>query len=188
MLVLVIGDMHIPHRRAALPAKFRKLLVPGRIQHILGTGNLCSKDQIEYFQTLAGDVQCVRGDFDIDQSLPEELVMHIGDWKVGVIHGHQILPAGNREGLAMVQRKLNVDVLLSGNTHTFEAYDIAGNVFINPGSATGAPNEDGEEAVPSFVLMDIQGPKMVVYYYALHNQEVKVEKREFTRNADVLAG
>ena len=43
MLVLVLGDLHIPHRASALPAKFRKLLVPGRIQHILCTGNLCTK-------------------------------------------------------------------------------------------------------------------------------------------------
>lgn len=38
MLVLVLGDLHIPHRSASLPAKFKKLLVPGRIQHILCTG------------------------------------------------------------------------------------------------------------------------------------------------------
>ena len=43
MLVLVLGDLHIPHRASALPAKFKKLLVPGRIQHILCTGNLCTK-------------------------------------------------------------------------------------------------------------------------------------------------
>ena len=38
MLVLVLGDLHIPHRSASLPPKFKKLLVPGRIQHILCTG------------------------------------------------------------------------------------------------------------------------------------------------------
>ena len=43
MLVLVLGDLHIPHRAGALPALFKKLLVPGRIQHILCTGNLCTK-------------------------------------------------------------------------------------------------------------------------------------------------
>ena len=38
MLVLVLGDLHIPYRSAALPNKFKKLLIPGRIQHILCTG------------------------------------------------------------------------------------------------------------------------------------------------------
>ena len=40
MLVLVLGDLHIPHRCASLPSKFKKLLVPGRIQHILCTGRI----------------------------------------------------------------------------------------------------------------------------------------------------
>lgn len=65
-LVLVLGDLHIPHRCNSLPAKFKKLLVPGKIQHILCTGNLCTKDTYDYLKTLAGDVHVVRGDFDED--------------------------------------------------------------------------------------------------------------------------
>lgn len=63
-LVLVLGDLHIPHRCNSLPAKFKKLLVPGKIQHILCTGNLCTKESYDYLKTLAGDVHVVRGDFD----------------------------------------------------------------------------------------------------------------------------
>jgi predicted phosphodiesterase len=62
--VLVLGDLHIPHRCSNLPAKFKKLLVPGRIQHILCTGNLCTKESFDYLKTLASDVHVVRGDFD----------------------------------------------------------------------------------------------------------------------------
>lgn len=63
-LVLVLGDLHIPHRASSFPAKFRKLLVPGRIHHILCTGNLCTKESFDYLKTLANDVHIVRGDFD----------------------------------------------------------------------------------------------------------------------------
>ena len=63
-LVLVLGDLHIPHRQSGLPAKFKKLLVPGKIQHILCTGNLCTKESYDYLKTLASDVHVVRGDFD----------------------------------------------------------------------------------------------------------------------------
>lgn len=63
-LVLVLGDLHIPHRCSSLPTKFKKLLVPGRIQHILCTGNLCTKESYDYLKTLANDVHIVRGDFD----------------------------------------------------------------------------------------------------------------------------
>ena len=43
MLVLALGDLHIPHRAPDLPAKFKSMLVPGKIQHIICTGNLCIK-------------------------------------------------------------------------------------------------------------------------------------------------
>jgi vacuolar protein sorting-associated protein 29 len=59
-----LGDLHIPHRCSSLPSKFKKLLVPGRIQHILCTGNLCTKESYDYLKTLASDVHIVRGDFD----------------------------------------------------------------------------------------------------------------------------
>ena len=40
------------------------LQVPGKIQHILCTGNLCSKETFDYLKTLASDVHVVKGDFD----------------------------------------------------------------------------------------------------------------------------
>lgn len=54
---------------------------------------------------------------------------------------------------------MDVDVLLWGGTHKFEAYELEGKFFVNPGSATGAfsTNWQGEEEepVPSFCLMDV---------------------------------
>lgn len=38
----------------------------------------------------------------------------------------------------MLQRQLDVDVLVSGHTHKFQAYEYADKFFVNPGSATGA--------------------------------------------------
>lgn len=64
VLVLVIGDLHIPHRIHDLPAKFKKLLVPGKIQQILCTGNVCDRETYEYLRTVAADVHVVRGDYD----------------------------------------------------------------------------------------------------------------------------
>lgn len=64
-LVLVLGDLHIPHRCSGLPAKFKSLLVPGKIQHILCTGNLCTKESYDYLRTLAGDIHVVKGDSEV---------------------------------------------------------------------------------------------------------------------------
>jgi vacuolar protein sorting-associated protein 29 len=65
-----------------LPAKFKKLLVrstfrtfsqcahfdllqvPGKIQQIICTGNVCDKETYDYLRTIANDVHVVKGDYD----------------------------------------------------------------------------------------------------------------------------
>lgn len=40
----------------------------------------------------------------------------------------------------MLQRQMDVDILITGHTHKFEAFERDNKFFINPGSATGAFN------------------------------------------------
>ncbi|PIK60019.1 putative vacuolar protein sorting-associated protein 29 isoform X1 [Apostichopus japonicus] len=181
-LVLVLGDLHVPHRQSGLPAKFKNLLVPGKIQHILCTGNLCTKESHDYLKTLASDVHIVRGDFDENIAYPEQKVVTVGQFRIGICHGHQIIPWGDVESLAMVQRQLDVDILISGHTHKFEAFEHEGKFYINPGSATGAFNPLDTSVIPSFVLMDIQASIVVTYVYQLIGNEVKVERKRYKKN------
>ena len=99
-------------------------------------------------------------------SLPPSMVVQHGPLRIGVIHGHQVVPLGDAEMLAATARKMDVDVLISGGTHRsvarilfretgqtcvgnrltrpwpsrdrFEAFESDGRFFLNPGSATGA--------------------------------------------------
>ncbi|MFS8027240.1 putative phosphodiesterase metallo-dependent phosphatase [Helianthus anomalus] len=48
--------------------------------------------------------------------------------------------AGDLDSLVMLQRQLDVDILVTGHTHLFNAYKHKAGVVINPGSATGAYN------------------------------------------------
>uniref|UniRef100_A0A8C9BQM1 Uncharacterized protein n=1 Tax=Phocoena sinus TaxID=42100 RepID=A0A8C9BQM1_PHOSS len=73
---LRLPDLHIPHWSNSLPAKFKKLLVPGMIQHTLCTGNLCTEESYDYLQTLAGDVHIVRGDFNENLNYQEQKVVN----------------------------------------------------------------------------------------------------------------
>ncbi|CAO1396413.1 unnamed protein product [Diamesa tonsa] len=179
----VLGDMHIPFRSSCLPAKFKKLLVPGRIHHILVTGNLCTKESYDYLKTLANDVHIVKGDFDDNITYPEQKVVTVGQFRIGLCHGHQVIPWGNPDSLAIIQRQLDVDILISGHTHKFEAYEHENKFYINPGSATGAFNAIDNNIIPSFVLMDIQSSTVVTYVYQLdtNSQEVKVERIEYKK-------
>ncbi|KAL2912091.1 Vacuolar protein sorting-associated protein 29 [Polyrhizophydium stewartii] len=166
MLVLAIGDLHIPHRAIDLPAKFKKLLVPGKIQQILSTGNLTGKETYDYLRTIAPDVVSVRGDMDefvppsagagsdslvqaVSQPPYAKVVQH-GALRIGLIHGHQVVPWGDADALGIAARQLNVDVLVSGHTHAFDAFEHEGRFFVNPGSATGAFTLNGPRlAVPA---------------------------------------
>lgn len=181
MLVLVLGDLHIPHRNSGLPAKFKKLLVPGRIQHILCTGNLVTKETFDYLKTLTNDVHVVKGDFD-EGNYPEQKVVTVGQFRIGLCHGHDVIPWGDPEALALLQRQLDVDILISGHTHKFEAYEHENKFYINPGSATGAFNPLEPNVHPSFVLMDIQSSNVATYVYQLIADDVTVERIDYKKS------
>ncbi|KAK1144906.1 vacuolar protein sorting-associated protein 29 isoform X3 [Acipenser oxyrinchus oxyrinchus] len=162
MLVLVLGDLHIPHRCNALPAKFKKLL-------------------LRLSQDAGRDVHIVRGDFDENLNYPEQKVVTVGQFKIGLIHGHQVIPWGDLASLALLQRQLDVDILISGHTHKFEAFENENKFYINPGSATGAYSALESNIIPSFVLMDIQASTVVTYVYQLIGDDVKVERIEYKK-------
>ncbi|KAI9343539.1 vacuolar sorting protein vps29 [Obelidium mucronatum] len=185
VLVLAIGDLHIPQRAVDLPAKFKKLLVPGKMHKVLATGNLCSQDTLDYLRTISADVTAVSGDFD-DVGLVTQLsaVVEVGSIRIGLVHGHSVLPASwaDRLALSAVARELDVDVLISGHTHAFDAFEAEGRFYLNPGSATGAFSAvRTPDVIPSFALLDVQGNTVVVYVYKLIDGDVKVEKLEFTK-------
>jgi vacuolar protein sorting-associated protein 29 len=119
VLVLVIGDLHIPHRVHDLPLKFKKLLVPGKIQQILCTGNVCDKETYDYLRTISPDVHVVKGDYDESTAFPSSLTVQHNAIKIGVIHGHQSVPVGDLESLGAIARQMDVDVLISGHTHMY---------------------------------------------------------------------
>nr|GMC50660.1 vacuolar protein sorting-associated protein 29 [Ipomoea batatas] len=185
VLVLVLGDLHIPHMAPDLPAKFKSMLVPGKIQHIICTGNLCIKEVQDYLRTVCADLHITRGEYDEEIRYPETKKLTIGQFKIGVCHGHQVIPCGDLDSLAMLQRQMDVDILVTGHTHQFTAYKHEAGVVINPGSATGAHSSATYDVNPSFVLMDVDGARVVVYVYELIDGEVKVDKIDFKKTAPI---
>ncbi|KIY51035.1 Metallo-dependent phosphatase [Fistulina hepatica ATCC 64428] len=189
VLVLIIGDLHIPHRVHDLPMKFKKLLVPGKIQQILCTGNVCDKETYDYLRTISPDVHVARGDYDETSAFPMSATIQHSPIKIGVIHGHQCVPSGDLDSLSAIARQMDVDVLVSGHTHTFQAIGFDNKFFINPGSATGAwTGVHAGDCTPCFALMDIQGPVVVTYVYQLIDGDVRVEKIEWRKEAEVPIG
>lgn len=96
---------------------------------------------------------------------------------------------------------MDVDILITGHTHKFEAFERDNKFFINPGSATGAFNALNRFVIfqinvsflfhfffvilssttPSFVLMDIQQASLTLYVYQLVNEKFTVERLEYRK-------
>ena len=182
VLVLVLGDAHIPHRASAIPPKFKELLIPNRLSAIICTGNLVAKEQIEYLRTLASEIHFVRGDFDENQNLPETKTCVINGWKIGICHGHQIVPWGDKEALGILQRQLDCQILVTGHTHEHQVSNADDKYFINPGSITGAWSPSSEEIIPTFMLMDLQESQISFYVYQLIDDQLKVQRHDYPQN------
>ena len=55
----------------------------------------------------------------VKSALPLSVTVTHTPIKIGVIHGHQCVPTGELDSLSTIARQLDVDVLISGHTHTF---------------------------------------------------------------------
>ena len=183
-LVLVVGDMFVPQRSPDIDPQFKTILVPNKIQHVLSLGNNGSRESYDWLKSLSNDFHSVKGDFD-EGDMPEKKVVQIGEFKIGMIHGHQILPWGNIEALSSVQRELDCDILLNGNTHQIDVQTKDNKFYINPGSISGAFSNCIADPSPSFVLMILQGTEAIVYLYVLNDrtQKFDVNKIEFTKGS-----
>ena len=87
-------------------------------------------------------------------------VVKIGELKFGLVHGHTVVPWGDVHSLGMIQRQMDVDVLISGHTHEFRTYAYEDKLLLNPGSATGAYSSKEPNTTPSFCLFDINATKV----------------------------
>jgi len=108
------------------------------MQHVICTGNIGNKERYQELCSLAPNVHVVKGQFDQDLGLPEVSVLQVGQFRIGVIHGHQLLPFGSHRVKSTWRRKLGVDILVSGNSHKNEVVLQDGCYHINPVSGSQA--------------------------------------------------
>lgn len=118
---------------------------------------------------------------------------------MGIVHGQQIVPAGDGEMLAALARQMDVDVLISGGTHRWVEQrcnwiskliaaskpsslmaDSSSTRVLPQAHGVGSMGEtarpsqpaDTSDSTPSFALLDVQGPVIVTYVYQLVDGEV----------------
>ncbi len=58
---------------------------------------------------------------------------------------------------------MDVDILITGHTHKFEAFERDNKFFINPGSATGAFNALNRYVIYKLIYYHVQMLRIYVY-------------------------
>ncbi|MFH4983390.1 hypothetical protein AB6A40_010099, partial [Gnathostoma spinigerum] len=91
-------------------------------------------------------------------------------------------PWGDHKAIELLARQLDVDVMVTGHTHVCETLQSEGRFYVNPGSITGAMSPLNIEPIPSFALLDVQSNALVTYLYRLIDNQVKVDRVQFTKN------
>ncbi|KAG8663212.1 hypothetical protein MANES_01G188500v8 [Manihot esculenta] len=114
--------------------------------------SFCEQEVHDYLKSLCPDLHITHGEYDEDSRYPETKTLTIGQFKLGICHGHQVIPWGDLDSLAMLQRQLDVDILITGHTHQFKAYKHEGGIVIIPGSATGAYSSFTYDVNPRWTL------------------------------------
>ena len=159
VLILILGDLHIPHGASDIPAKLKRLLVPGKIQLILSTGNICDRETWEWLKSVGSDVRGVAGEWDDVGQLGPTLSMTLpgSHLTITLISAHRIVPNADRDILQTMARCVGGDVVCCGGPLAQNRGDgeeegdkasdqelpkrvieVDNKLYINPGSATGA--------------------------------------------------
>ena len=184
-LVLVVGDMFVPQRAPDIDPQFKQILIPNKLKHVLSLGNIGSRESYDWLRSLSNDFHGVKGDYD-EGDMPEKKLVTIGEFKIGMIHGHQVLPWGDTDSLSCIARQLDCDIFISGNTHQIGVKVLDNKLYINPGSISGAFSDIVADPSPSFILMVLTGTEAIVYLYVLNDrtQKFDVSKVEFRKGGE----
>ena len=145
MKVLVVSDTH---RRNENYFKAVELEKPDMVIH-------CGDSEGgEYLLTRSVEcpVYIVMGNNDYFSTLPKELELDVGSYKVWVTHGHNYYAYMNSEHLRREAFARGMDIVMYGHTHK-PVVERSGNVTaVNPGSLS-YPRQEGRR--PSYVVMEL---------------------------------
>lgn len=169
MKILIIGDSHIPSRTTKIPdeicSKIKELTKLELYNYTFFTGDLIKYPElIEFLNSkTAKDVFIVVGNMDYfegNRNLPvyQELNLPLGKvyLKIGLIHGAQIEPRGDRMQLEDLAIEKGDQILISGHTHKEDVFlTEKGILLLNPGSSTGAWSFIAS-GVPSFIVLFVE--------------------------------
>ena len=135
MKIAVLSDTHIPYAASQLPKKVCEVLEQS--DAIIHAGDYAAESVIDTLQSFA-DFYGVRGNMDsiaIHNRVPAELIINLGGFAIGVMHGEG-KPDGLEERVLASFKNKKLDAIVYGHSHQAKNEMRNGILLFNPGSPT----------------------------------------------------
>ena len=153
MKIAVISDTHYGDKTRNIPTFLFDHLEKIQPELILHAGDIVHFELLERLEEIAPTL-AVRGNVD-QLNLPEEKIVEVGDVKIGMIHGHQLISL-NAHFLTLKGLEMGVNILVFGHTHRYyyDVHSLYGSrvILLNPGSPV-FPRMDS----PGFAVLQVIG-------------------------------
>ncbi len=194
--LLAIGDSHLPRRAKNVPdqiiKKLEQLVELEKFDYTFFTGDVVNAPKFMNFLNLITkrNLFVVIGNMDYyggnrDAPVYRDLNISMGNNDnliVGLTHGHQVSPRGDRSQLELIAFEKSFNILISGHTHKEEIFLQKDILLLNPGSVTGAWSFVAS-GNPSFITLSIIKKtgeiNVVLYQYDIRAEKLKDLKSYF---------
>ena len=197
IMILVIGDSHIPRRAKSIPIQIcdilEKSILNGKFDYTLFTGDVVNAPKfMEYLKRITKtELLVVVGNMDYyggNQNAPLHQRIEISletkeKFTIGLTHGHQVNPRGDHAQLGSLAIDNNYNILISGHTHKEDVFLTKDGVLIvNPGSVTGAWSfvASRNPSIIVLILNEKTGEiNVFMRYYEIKSSELREKKFSF---------
>jgi len=194
--LLAIGDSHLPRRAKSVPdqiiKKLEQLVEIEKFDYTFFTGDVVNAPEFMNFLNIitkrnlfvvVGNMDYYGGNRDAPVYRSLNISMTNNDnLIVGLTHGHQVSPRGDRSQLELIAIEKSFNILISGHTHKEEIFLQKDILLLNPGSVTGAWSFVAS-GNPSFITLSIiektREINVVLYQYDIRAAELKDLKSYF---------
>ena len=145
MKVLIVSDTHRKNNNYFSAVELEK---PDMVIHC---GDAEGSEYV-LTKSLGCPVYIVMGNNDFFSTLPKELELDLGPYKVWVTHGHNYYVYMSSEHLRREAFARGMDIVMYGHTHKPVVEQSGDVIAVNPGSLS-YPRQEGRR--PSYVVMEL---------------------------------
>ncbi|KRG12807.1 metallophosphoesterase [Lederbergia galactosidilytica] len=137
----------------------------------------CGDSELRAVDPVLKGFHIVKGNCDLDQQFPDELLLDVQGYKIYVTHGHLFQIKSSLQNIAYRAEEFGADFVFFGHSHILGVEKIAGTLFLNPGSIL-LPRGGNEQ---TYAIIEQKEDICTVRFFNDQQEEVKSLRREFQR-------